>query len=282
MSDEAQPSTPVAVKNGAEDVVEADVAASDAHHTHLVEGDFFPTEAPVAVEADVGGGGAGVGNDDEANVDEIAAEAAAAVAAASISSTPSKPAAPPSRKRVRWADGGDTSTAHGLVMHVTSFYMPHSPRGSRLDTSDPSSPTRPPHAAAVNPTPSVFRDKVDTDGSTYKFCKAQRPALRFAEWKRQQHEYGSTPFERQLLEVAADDAAAGASSGAFEMGRVPPAPARTLFGVLYQRHIVTRVVEGQVRTRAGTYHSSHADSLQLPFLRMNTPYDEPYSIPLQP
>ncbi|KPI83367.1 hypothetical protein ABL78_7597 [Leptomonas seymouri] len=277
MNNETQPSSPVAVNGGAEDVVEADVAASDAHHSHLVEGDFFPSEVPV-VEGDGGNGtGSGGGNEDEVSVDEIAAEAAAAVAAASASSTPPKAAAPPSRKRVRWADSVGTSKAHGLVKHVTSFYMPHSSCGPGLDSSDPSSPPRLTHAAAVNPAPSVFREKTNVDGSIYKFCKAQRPALRFAEWKRHPHEYGATPFESQT-------AAAGVagSSGSSELPDAPAAPVRTLFGVLYQRSVVTRAAEGQVRIRTATHHSSHADSLQLPFIRVKKLHDEPLAIPLQP
>lgn len=290
--EEAKPSSPVAVNDGADDVVEADVAASDAHHTHLVEGDFFPTEAPEVVEADVDGGGGKSSNssgnnnnedEEEANVEAIAAEAAAAVAA-SLPSTPPKAAAVPSRKRVRWADGGNAEKAHGLVKHVTSFYMPHSSRGSRLDMSDPSSPTRPTHAAAVNPTPSVFRNKVGADGSVYKFCKAQRPALRFVEWKRQPHEYGATPFEVQPRAAPATSAtsAATASEAVKAASEAPGALVRTLFGALYQRSVVTRVAEGQVRIRYGKHHRGHADSLQLPFTRPDQLYDEPFAIPLPP
>lgn len=280
MDNVTQPSSPVAVNEGAEDVVEADLAASDAHHAHLVEGDFFPTEVPL-VENDVSGSPTGAAaEEEEGNVDEIAAEAAAA-AAASAPSTPSKPTTPPSRKRVRWADddgSGGTPRSHGLVKHVTSFYMPHSSRAAWMDTGDPSSPARPSHAAAtVNPAPSVFRDKVNADGSAYKFCKAQRPAPRFAEWKRQPHEYGASPFESQ--------ACGAGSSGLPTMPRTeaPPIPVHTLFGVLFQRSVVTRVAEGHVRFRTGTHHSGHADtSLQLPFVRVDELFDEPVPIPLQP
>ncbi|KPA76602.1 hypothetical protein ABB37_07467 [Leptomonas pyrrhocoris] len=278
MNEETQPSSPVAVNDGADDVVEADVAASDAHHPHLVEGDFFPMEVPV-VDADGGVGvGGGGGNEDEVNVDEIAARAAAVVAAASLASTPPRAAAAPSRKRVRWADGAGAAKAHRLVKHVTSFYMPYSSRGPRLDTNGPSSPTRPTHAAVVNPPPSVFRDKINTDGSTYKFCKAQRPALRFVEWKRHQHEYGTTPFEGQP--AAAGDA--GESGGPPEPLDAPAAPARTLFGVLFQRSVVTRVAEGQVRIRTASYHGRGANGFQMPFVRVGELYDEPLTIPLPP
>lgn len=267
MNEEVQPSSPVAVNDGAADVVEADVAASDAHHTHLVEGDFFPSEVAVV---DGGDGG------EEPNVEQIAAEAAAAL----VPTTPlssSATAVPPPRRRVRWADDADTAAVHGLVKHVTSFYMPHSSRGFRLDTSDPASPTRPSHAAAVNPTPSVFREKVNADGGAYRFCKAQRPALRFAEWKRHPHEYGSTPFERQPCGAAGGCGASGAADA------LPLPPQHLpLFGALFQRSVVARVAEGQVRVRAGAPNKRGGDTLQLPFMRVDALFDQPLSIPLPP
>ncbi|CAJ1992120.1 PNUTS [Leishmania donovani] len=262
--EELQPSSPVAVNDDAEDVVEAELVAYDAHHTHLVEGDFFPAEAP-EVEAD--GAVADATEEVDALVDAIAAEAAA-VAAVSVVSTPPKPAEAPSRKRVCWADEGHTDTARGLVKHVTNFYMPNTfSRGSRYDAADQASPTRPTNATAVNPTPPLFREKVNSDETRYKFCKAQRPALQYAEWRRQQHEYGATPFELQPVD-------AGQLTGSVSIAT------RTLFGELFQRSVVARVAEGQVRTRNGTHHNSQDNGFQQPFVRIDATFDEPLPIPL--
>ncbi|KAG5494322.1 hypothetical protein GH5_02335 [Leishmania sp. Ghana 2012 LV757] len=261
--EELQPSSPVAVNDGAEDVVEAELVAYEAHHTHLVEGDFFPAEAP-AVEAD--GTAADATEEGETLVDTIAAAASAAMVAPPP--PPPKSAEAPSRKRVCWADEGHSNTARGLVKHVTNFYMPStSSRGSRYDTADPTCPPRPVHATAVNPAPPLFREKVNANATTYKFCKAQRPALLYAEWRRQQHEYGATPFELQPVEAGQLTGGSGVA-------------ARTLFGELFQRSFVARVAEGQVRVRNGTHHSRQQNSLQQPFVRIDATFDEPLPIPL--
>lgn len=253
-ADEAQPASPVAVNDGAEDVVEAELTASDAHHTHLVEGDFFPAEAP-PVEGDVNEEG-------DALVDAIAASAAAS-AAASIASAPQKPAAVASRKRVRWADEPGTSAARGLVKHVTNFYMPTGAHGARHDDVDLASPSRPMHVAAVNPAPSLFREKTNADGTVYKFCKAQRPASSFVEWRRHPREYGTAPFEPQPAAIE-------------------HAAATTLFGELFHRSVVARVAEGHVRQRTCAHHRREKadDDFQLPFVRTDAAFDEPHAIPL--
>ncbi|GET91884.1 hypothetical protein, conserved [Leishmania tarentolae] len=261
--EELQPCSPVAVNDGAEDVVEAVLVTHDAHHAHLVEGDFFPSEAPV-VEAD--GALADASEEVDALVDVIAAEAAT-VAAVSGVSTPPKPAEAPSRKRVCWADEGHTDVSRGLVKHVTNFYMPNTSRGSRHDAADQASPTRPTHATTVNPTPPLFREKVNSDATTYKFCKAQRPAPQYAEWRRQQHEYGATPFELQPVQ-------AGQTTGSTSVA------ARTLFGELFQRNAVARMAEGQVRMRNGMHHNSQDNGFQQPFVRIDATFDEPLPIPM--
>ncbi|KAG5495101.1 hypothetical protein JKF63_02154 [Porcisia hertigi] len=253
-----QPSSPVAVNGGAEDVVEADLAALDAHHTHLVEGDFFPDEAP-AVEAD--GITIDTAEEGDALVDVIAA-GAAAVAAAAL--TLPKPVEMPSRRRVCWADEGHTDTARGLVKHVTNFFMPTTlSRSSRYDASDLASATWP----TVNPAPPLFREKKNADATTYKFCKAQRPAPQYAEWKRQPHEYGTTPFQPQPSDT-------GNPTGSASVA------AKTLFGELFQRSVVARVAEGQVRIRNGTHHNIQDNRLQQPFVRTDAMFDEPLPIPL--
>ncbi|KAG5463825.1 hypothetical protein LSCM1_08296 [Leishmania martiniquensis] len=260
-AEELQPGSPGAVSDGAEDVVEAELVAYEAHHTHLVEGDFFPAEAP-AVETD--GTAADATEEGEALVDKIAAEAAAAMVARALP----KSTEAPSRKRVCWADEGRSSTARGLVKHVTNFYMPSTAsRGPRHDIADPASPTRPASAIVVSPAPPLFRDKVNADATAYKFCRAQRPALQYAEWRRQPHEYGATPFEPQPVEAGRPTDGAGVA-------------ARTLFGELFQRNVVARVPEGQVRVRNGTHHNGQGKGLQQPFVRTDTALDEPLPIPL--
>ncbi|CAM40687.1 conserved hypothetical protein [Leishmania braziliensis MHOM/BR/75/M2904] len=244
---ELQPRSLVAVNDGAEDVVEAELVAYEGHHTHLVEGDFFPAEAP-EVEAD--GTAAAVAENGGPLVDNIAAASAP---------VPPKPAGAPPRRRVCWADEGHPDTARGLVRHITKFHTP--PRGPHYDAAGPANPTRPTRVTAANPTPPPFREKANADTTTYKFCKALRPAPKYAEWRWQQHEYGVTPFELQPAE-------AGQPNGA----------ARTLFGELFQRSVVARAAEGQARVRNGV-HKRPGCGVQQPFVRTGAVFDAPLRIP---
>ncbi|KAK7196919.1 hypothetical protein NESM_000634000 [Novymonas esmeraldas] len=259
-SEDTSPASPGVMDDGAEDVVEAVLTSTfDAHPTHLVEGDFFPAEAPAVAEVDgtAADDGDGLG---EAGLDETAA----AVATAAVpTSTPPKAAAVPSRKRVCWADEAQRDTAHALVKHVTSFYMPNTP--SRREAADTAGPARQTHAPAVNPTPPLFREKAGSDGTTYKFCKALRPAVQYAEWKRQPHDYGTSAFEPQPEDAGQ-----------------PAVAARTLFGELLQRSVVARAAEGQVRVRNGAQRGGRGEGLQLPLVRVDAAFDGPLQIPLAP
>lgn len=271
---EQEPLSPVVENDTEGDVEKEELASSDAHHTHLVEGDFFPAEAEAeavvaTMDAEAESEAETISTQMDAETEEIGNAVAEDNGGVVVALSPPMPATPKKQKRVLWADDQQgVRVGCNLVKHVTTFYMPHSTRISRYDDKGPSSPTRPVHSNAVNPAPaSLFREKKNTDGSTYKFCKAQRPAQYFIEWKRQLHEYGRTPFDPQPTD--SNEAAHTAK------------PITTLFGTLYQRRVVTRGADGHARVRSASRQKSGAGDPRLPFIRAGLPHNAPLGIPLK-
>ncbi|CCW63137.1 unnamed protein product [Phytomonas sp. EM1] len=250
------------------DVIETELPEeTEGFQPQLVEGDFFPAAAD------------NIGMDFEL-IAELADSSNRLMMTESEIEIPTRISKPrrsalskggkaKRQKRVRWADevGPDSTDTTGrplhqrLMKHVTAFYMPLSSQKNSLCRDEADNPNYTAQFPTVGPPPpSIFREKENTDGSVYKFCKAQRPSMYFIEWKRQPHGVNQVPFLAQPVE---SDAA--------------PQKAITLFSALHPKE--PKGIPGDhAKARIATSACAPSRCPQLPFIRIDTLLNEPLRI----
>lgn len=268
------------------DVVETDfLEPCDSGPTVLVEGDFFPETLPadagLLVQLEAG---------DVPSIASSSREGSVLSSTSELGGRKSSSAAHSSRcdnktrvrRRAVWADkdfkaasagGLNPPVSHLLVRHVTTFYMTHSSHvqsyrsteGENYFAQEGSSTTAS-HATA----PSIFREKENVDGSVYLFCRAQRPAARFVQWRRELQADRQAPFALQPNSKVASS--------------------RTLFAALYPNRLVNNGVralgrsalppqQAPVLMRVAQRADEASRCPQMPFIRAGAAYDEPLLLP---
>lgn len=276
-----------------------DDAATAMHATtpHLVEGDYFPEESESVAQAEMMSVAMEVGSTTAtpmptpsdtavsrrspsttraASKEDDTEQAAAQLSVRQHAATPPRPAGV--RKVVlQWADACDQP--HPLVRHIHTFHLTrheaypgsdgaslsasYTSGGVGAEGDGRSAVTRMP---ATLPPPPLFRAKQNSDGTVYQFCKAQRPAGRFTEWRRHPRDWEATPFARQT----------GAPSR-------PPPP--TLFAALTGRragYTTRREEAGGGGPPTARLAGRAANVLQLPLMCPDTLYDRPLIFPAPP
>ncbi|CCW66228.1 unnamed protein product [Phytomonas sp. Hart1] len=243
---------------------------SESFQHQLVEGDFFPSAVDdISVDpeliAELTGSNPGLmmAEDEVELIPHISRPKRSAIA---------KGGSDKKKKRVRWADKVDldiSNDASGcslnqrLLKHVKTFCIPLSSEISSYSLDEANVQNNTTQFPTVgSPPPSIFREKKNTDGSVYKFCKAQRPSIYFIEWGRQPHGADQVPFRTQPVEID-----------------TVPSKAMTLFSALYPKE--PRSIPGdyaKARVATGAHQTSRCP--QLPFIRVDTLLNEPLRIPL--
>ncbi|CAD2217713.1 hypothetical protein AGDE_14661 [Angomonas deanei] len=256
MSDETPP--PSVPHTEESDVVEEEVSEEQSAHrtAQLVDGDFFPAGASLTE------------GEEEASASETTITRLSSV------STNTQDTSKVLRKKLQWADE-EEDDPRPLIRHVTTFYLPQD--------AHPSAPARPAHRPLTIPQPHPLAPmeepleedtydyivKENSDGTTYLYSRTRRTASRYVQWRRQH----TSAIARQ----GKVPRSTGESPFTPHPNYVERKP--TLFSTLMQSH--EHATHGlQARTRASVIAPAKETSLQVPFMRVDIPFDQTYVIPI--